>query len=63
MNKVPDFLPPFLELSDTAAEKLFALSGFTMEETHKAKGDDFQPIDLKQNGTIVVKLKKAKGAG
>src|SRR5215213_8821890 len=62
--EMPDFLPPFLSISEPAAEKLFAASGFTRDEAlTKAKGDDFRPIDLKQNGTITVKLKKAKGVG
>ncbi|HEY0366922.1 MAG TPA: M28 family peptidase [Pyrinomonadaceae bacterium] len=61
-QEMPDFLPPFLSISESSAEKLFAASGFTRDEAlTKAKGDDFRPIDLKQNGTISVKLKKAKG--
>ena len=63
-QEMPDFLPPFVSISESAAEKLFAASGFTRDEAlTKAKGDDFRPIDLKQNGTITVKLKKAKGVG
>ena len=63
-QEMPDFLPPFVSISEPAAEKLFAASGFTRAEAMaKAKGDDFKPIDLKQNGTITVKLKKAKGVG
>lgn len=63
-QEMPDFLPPFVSISEAAAEKLFAASGFTRDEAlTKAKGDDFRPIDLKQNGTITVKLKKAKGVG
>lgn len=63
-QEMPDFLPPFISISEAAAEKLFAASGFTRDEAlTKAKGDDFKPIDLKQNGTITVKLKKAKGVG
>lgn len=61
-QEMPDFLPPFISISESAAEKLFAASGFTRDEAFtKAKGDDFKPIDLKHNGTITVKLKKAKG--
>jgi len=61
-QEMPAFLPPFISISESAAEKLFADSGFTRDQAFaKAKGDDFRPIDLKQNGTITVKLKKAKG--
>ncbi|HKG58198.1 MAG TPA: M20/M25/M40 family metallo-hydrolase [Pyrinomonadaceae bacterium] len=63
-QEMPDFLPPFISISESAAEKLFAASGLTRDEAFtKAKGDDFRPIDLKQNGTITVKLKKTKGVG
>ena len=56
----PDFLPPFLSVNNTAAEKLFASSGMTFAEAlAKAKRDDFTPIDLNQSATITVKLKKA----
>lgn len=60
--EMPEFLPPFLSVSDAAAEKLFAASGVTWAEAAaKAKRDDFTPIDLKQSGTITIKLKKASG--
>ena len=60
----PDLLPPFLSVSNTAAEKLFASSGVTFAEAlAKAKRDDFTPIDLNQSATIKVKLKKATGTG
>jgi hypothetical protein len=63
-QEMPDFLPPFISISEPAAEKLFTASGFTRDQAFtKAKGNDFKPIDLNQNGTIAVKLKKAKGAG
>src|SRR5215213_2346686 len=63
-QEMPDFVPPFISISEPAAEKLFAASGFTRNEAFtKAKGEDFRPIDLKQNGAITVKLKKAKGVG
>ena len=62
-QEMPDFLPPFISISESAAEKLFVLSGVTRDEAFtKAKTSDFRPIDLVQNGTISVKLKKAKGA-
>jgi hypothetical protein len=63
-QEMPDFLPPFISISETAAEKLFAGSGFTRNEAFtKAKGADFKPIKLTQNGAITLKLKKAKGIG
>jgi hypothetical protein len=63
-QEMPDFLPPFISISDTAAEKLFAASGLTRDEAFtKAKGADFKPIELRQNGAITLKLKKAKGIG
>jgi hypothetical protein len=63
-QEMPEFLPPFISISDTAAEKLFAASGLTRDEAFtKAKGADFKPIELKQNGAITLKLKKAKGIG
>ena len=56
----PDFLPPFLSVSNTAAEKLFTSSGMTFAEAlAKAKRDDFTPVDLNQSATITVKLNKA----
>ncbi|HEX7335266.1 MAG TPA: M20/M25/M40 family metallo-hydrolase [Pyrinomonadaceae bacterium] len=59
---LPDFIPPFLGVSDAAAEKLFTASGVTFAEAvAKAKRDDFTPIDLNQSATITVKLKKAVG--
>ena len=63
-QEMPDFLPPFISISETAADKLFAASGFARDEAFtKAKGSDFKPIELRQNGAITLKLKKAKGVG
>jgi len=63
-EEMPDFVPPFISISDAAAEKLFAASGLTLAQAlAKAKSDTFRPIDLKQTANIVVKLKKAKGVG
>src|SRR5215213_7389782 len=63
-QEMPDFVPPFISISEAAVEKLFAASGVTRDEAFtKAKGNDFRPIDLQQNGAITVKLKKAKGVG
>lgn len=61
---LPDLIPPFLSVSDTAAEKLFAASGVTLAEAlAKAKRDDFTPIDLNQSATITIKFKNAVGTG
>ena len=61
---LPDFLPPFLSVSNSAAEKLFASSGVTLAEAlARAKRDDFTPMDLNQSATITVKLKKGQGVG
>lgn len=63
-QEMPEFLPPFISISDFAAEKLFAASGMTWAEASaKAKADNFEPIDLKQFGTIAVRLKKSIGVG
>jgi len=61
---LPDFLPPFIAISEAGADKLFAGSGVTKAEAFaKAEREDFTPIDLKQPATITVRLKKAKGVG
>jgi Peptidase family M28 len=63
-EEAPEFLPPFLNLSDAAAEKLFAASGVTRAQAlAKAETDSFTPINLKQSAKITVKLKKGKGVG
>lgn len=63
-RELPDFLPPFISISEPAAEKLFAVSGVTLSQAlAKAKGDDFQPIDLKQSATITIRFKKSSGIG
>lgn len=63
-TELPDFIPPFLSVSNTAAEKLFASSGVTLAEAlAKAKRDDFTPMELNQSATITVRLKKAIGVG
>ncbi len=62
--EMPDFLPPFISVSEAGAEKLFADSGITAAEAFaKAKSNDFTPIDLKQTATITVRFKKSKGVG
>jgi hypothetical protein len=63
-QELPDFLPPFLSVSDAAAEKLFSASGMTAAQAFaKAKRDDFTPMDLNQSATITVRLKKSTGVG
>lgn len=60
--EMPEFMPPFLSVSEAAAEKLFASSGVTWAEAfEKAKRDDFVPVDLKRAATITIKLKKTTG--
>ncbi|HYV10497.1 MAG TPA: M20/M25/M40 family metallo-hydrolase [Pyrinomonadaceae bacterium] len=62
-QEMPDFLPPFISISESAADKLFAASGVTRADAFaKTQSSDFKPIDLMQNGSVTVKLKKAKGA-
>ena len=63
-SEMPEFLPPFIAVSEAGADKLFAGSGITRAEAFaKAERDDFAPIDLKQPATITVRLKKANGTG
>src|SRR5215208_6322018 len=63
-QEMPDFLPPFISVSDSGADKLFAASGFTRVEAFaKAQAENFTPIDLQQSTTITVRLKKGKGVG
>ena len=62
--ELPNHIPPFLSVSETAAEKLFASSSVTFAEAvAKAKRDDFTPIDLNQSATITIKLKNSIGTG
>jgi hypothetical protein len=62
--EMPEFLPPFIAVSEAGADKLFAGSGTTKAEAFaKAEREDFTPIDLKQTATITVRLKKGKGTG
>jgi hypothetical protein len=63
-EEFPPFLPPFLTMSDAAAEKLFANSGVTRAEAlSRAEKEGFTPINLKQSAKITVRLKKGKGVG
>jgi Zn-dependent M28 family amino/carboxypeptidase len=60
----PDFLPPFIAVSEAGADKLFTGAGITKAEAFaKAESEDFSPIDLKQTATITIHLKKANGVG
>ena len=62
--ELPEFLPPFIAVSEAGADKLFAESGITKADAFaKAEREDFVPIDLKQTATITVRLKKARGTG
>ncbi|HEY6659676.1 MAG TPA: M20/M25/M40 family metallo-hydrolase, partial [Pyrinomonadaceae bacterium] len=63
-QEMPEFLPPFIGVSDQGADKLFAASGITRADAlAKAKSDSFTPIDLNQSATITVRLKKSNGVG
>jgi Zn-dependent M28 family amino/carboxypeptidase len=59
----PAFVPPFINLSNEAATKIFADSGTTFPEAlAKADVEGFKAFSLKKSAKITVKLKKAKGA-
>lgn len=61
-SEMPSFLPPFITLSNEAAEKLFADSGITFAEAlAKADREDFKPHRLKKSAKVTVRLKKAEG--
>jgi Zn-dependent M28 family amino/carboxypeptidase len=63
-EEFPDFLPPFLTISDQAAEKIFAASGVSFKEAMaQAETEGFKPINLKKSAKIIVRLKKGKGTG
>ena len=63
-QEMPDFLPPFVNISEATADKLFVAAGTSKADAFKqTDADGFKPIDLKQSATITVKLKKAKGVG
>lgn len=63
-EEMPAFLPPFLMVSDKAADKLFANAGVSRAEAlSKAEKEGFTPINLKQSAKISVRLKKGKGVG
>ena len=63
-QEMPEFLPPFITISEAAADKLFVAAGTSKADAFaKADVDGFKPIDLKQSATVTVKLKKGKGVG
>jgi hypothetical protein len=60
----PSFFPPFISISEQGGEKLFAGSGTTFAAARAhADEDEFKPINLKQNATINIRMKKSKGVG
>ena len=60
----PAFEPPFLTLSDRAAEKLFAGSATTFTEARaRAETSEFKPIELKQKASLDIRFKKNSGTG
>jgi len=55
-------LPPFIYVSDSAAEKLFSKSGVTFKEAReRAERNDFEGFELKQKAEISLKPKTVKG--
>jgi Zn-dependent M28 family amino/carboxypeptidase len=59
----PAFVPPFINLSNEAATKIFADSGATYAEAlAKAEEEGFKAFSLKKSAKITVKLKKGKGS-
>lgn len=63
-DEMPSFLPPFVEVSNQTAEKMFASSGVSFKDAlARAEENSFKPIDLKKSAKITVRLKKGKGAG
>jgi hypothetical protein len=60
----PPEAPPFLSVSDAAADKLFAKSGTTRADAlAQAEAEGFKPIDLKQTAKIKIKYKSGSGVG
>ena len=61
-DEFPDFLPPFLTVSEGTAEKLFQAAGLTKQDAiAKAAVESFTPIMLQQQLSITIRLKKSKG--
>jgi hypothetical protein len=62
-EEMPPSLPPFINLSNEAATKMFADSGTSFAEAlAKAETEGFKAFSLKKSGKITVRLKKTKGA-
>jgi hypothetical protein len=60
----PAELPPFVTVSNEAADRLFAKSGTTRAEAlASAEAEGFKPIDLKQTSKITIRYKKGRGNG
>jgi hypothetical protein len=60
-SELPAEAPPFVLLSDTGAEKLFAGSEMTYAQARaKAEAGEFASLNLKQTVKISVRLKKGK---
>jgi hypothetical protein len=58
----PTFVPPFVFVGKSGAEKLFTKSGVTLAEAlAKAEDNSFKPIKLSQKAKIVAKYKTNKG--
>lgn len=61
-EELPPYVPPFVTLSNGAAEKVFADSGVTFADAlAQAESNDFKPFVLKKSGKITIRFKKAKG--
>lgn len=60
---LPDFVPPLVQISNDAAEKLFAGSGVAFKDAlAAAERSDFKPVKLKQTVKITAKYKQTNGA-
>jgi hypothetical protein len=58
----PAFVPPFIYIGSSAAEKLFAKSGVSLKDAlTQAESNDFKPFKLNQKAKIVAKYKSTKG--
>ncbi len=59
---LPTVIPPFINISEATAEKLFAGSGTTFAAARvKADESGFIAINLKQSANINIRMKKGKG--
>jgi hypothetical protein len=57
-------MPPFVYVSKTGAEKLFAKSETSLKDAlAQAERNDFKPVKLNQKANIVSKIKTVKGTG